>query len=307
VPTDWIPPVGSPLERDFRLFADEPVLPLGPSGSWDSGLMDPGAVVFHDGKFHMFFNAVPYFPAPISAGHAESSDGLSWSRTSADPVFRVEDVNWKSKIGTLRVNSVLVDGETWVMYFSASYSISLLTGMVGRATASSPAGPWAVDPEPVLQAGGAGAWDSGAVGNVEVLRSEEGYVMYYCAAGKIGLATSKDGIRWTKFDDPSTKDEAFAESDPVFVRPSADDPNVVRTEWGWAMAFLSTAGLGYAVSPDGVHWEETPGNPIVSLPDKQIYYSSLVLHGESAYLYFEAGGGRQTNPYLATWSETASA
>ena len=71
------PPVASPLERGFKLYVEEPVLSMGPSGSWNSGLMDPGAVIFHDGQFHMFYDAVPSFPALIEVGSRNTSTYLA--------------------------------------------------------------------------------------------------------------------------------------------------------------------------------------------------------------------------------------
>jgi hypothetical protein len=306
VPTSVPGPVPSPLERDFQLHIDEPVLSLGPSGSWDSGLMDPGGVVFHAGKFHMFYNALPYFPGEIAVGYAVSSDGMTWERVVTEPILTVDDVQWKAQIANIRVNSAVIQEDTWVLYFSASSRIGLLTGQVGRATGSSPIGPWKVDEEPVLSPGKPGEWDAEAIGHVDVLSTEDGYVMYYSAARGIGVATSPDGIHWTKHNDPDTAEPAFATSDPVLSEASAEDPNVLQTERGWVMVFLQLNKLGYATSPDGVNWTELP-EKIISLSYQSLGYSSLVLHDGRALLYFEAGQATSTpmttSTYLATWTE----
>lgn len=285
------------------------MLSLGPSGRWDSGLLDPGAVVFHDDKFHMFYNAIPYLPAQIAVGYAVSPDGIAWTRIDTQPVFTVEDVQWQSKLGNIRANSVIVEDDTWVLYFSGSYSVSSVTGMVGRATASSPTGPWSVDPEPVLKPGETGEWDAGGIGNVDVIHSDKGYIMYFSSAGGVGMATSPNGKRWTKYNDPETKEAAFAKSDPVLEKSAVEDPNVAQTSWGWAMVYLSRNGLNYATSLDGVHWTDTPDNPIISLPEKSIWYSSFVIHNDTAFLFFEVGTGSgatsKSSPYLATWEEAS--
>ena len=307
VPTAEGTPIPSPSERNFKFYADNPVLSLGPSGRWDSGFLDPGAVVFYEDKFHMFYNAIPYFPAQIAAGYAVSPDGITWTRVDTQPVFTVEDVQWKSKLGNIRANSVIVEEGTWVLYFSATYSVASVTGMVGRATASSPTGPWNVDPEPVLRPGETGEWDAGSIGNVDVIHSDKGYIMYYAGAGSLGMATSPDGKRWTKYNDPLTTETALAMSDPVLEKTEAEDPNVAQTSWGWAMVYLDRNGLNYATSLDGIHWTDASDNPILTLPEKNIWYSSFVIHDNTAFLFFEVGTGSgatgKSSPYLATWDE----
>jgi hypothetical protein len=297
----------NPLEQDFKLYTDEPVVPMGAPGTWDSGLMDPGAVVFHENQFHMFYDALQYFPDEIAVGYAVSSDGIEWTRAVNDPVFILENVPWQPEPANFRANSVLVLDGTWVLYFSGSYSYDMVAGLVGRATASAPTGPWIVDPEPVLKPGETGEWDAGIIGHVDIILVEEGYIMYYSSDQGIGMATSTDGIHWTKYDDPTTLEAPFADSDPVIAIPAPygqHDPNVVRTRNRWQMVYRSNRGLEYATSADGVHWSEALDKPLISSVDlqKTIWYSAFIIQNETAYLYFEAGGGK-TSTYLATWTE----
>ena len=310
MPATATPLIPYPLERGFKLYTDEPVLPMGSSGSWDSGLMDPGAVVYYADRFHMFYDAVPSFPALIAVGYAASTDGITWTRAVTQPVFTITNIPWQPKPTNFRMNSVMVVDGTWVLYFSASNSYTELTGLVGRATASSPIGPWTVDPEPVLKPGENGEWDAGDVGHVDVIPSDKGYVMYYSSELGIGMATSPDGIKWTKYNDPATSEAAFAKSDPVIAVPAPvgqHDPNVVHTDHGWQMVYRSDRGLEYTTSADGIHWDSATEKPLISPVDlqKTIWYSAFIVQDETAYLYFEAGS-RNTSTYLATWTETPS-
>jgi predicted GH43/DUF377 family glycosyl hydrolase len=296
-------PILGPLNRGLKLYVDKPILPLGPSGGWDSLQLDPGAVVFHDGEFHMFYNANSSWPSANAVGYAVSPDGITWTRVVMQPVFTLENIHWQSMPENIQANSVLVDGDTWVLYFSASDAVGRLTGVVGRATASSPTGPWIVDSEPVLRPGEPSEWDAWVVGHVDVINSGKDYVMYYTSSKGIGMAMSPDGIKWTKYNDPATTKTDFAKSDPVLNKPTADDPNVQQTSWGWAMVFRYEDELNYATSLDGIHWTESPDNPMVDLAGKVIWYSDFVIHDDMAFLYFEAGAG-SNSPYLATWIET---
>src|SRR5687767_14449720 len=104
--------------------------------------------------------------------------------------------------------------------------------------------------------------------------------MYYASntpngpAGGIGIATSDDGITWTKYDDPTTGG-AYAESDPIFGAGeegawdalSVFQPNVVRTENGYVMLYSgiknpSPPQRGFAFSEDGLTWTRHTQNPV---------------------------------------------
>ena len=96
----------------------------------------------------------------------------------------------------------------------------------------------------------------------------------------IGLATSSDGINWTKFDDPATTSDLYAESDPV-LKPAPFSSqwdslgvwysHVRTTATGWEMYYTGTSpgtdSLGYASSLDGVTWSKDVDNPIFEAAD----------------------------------------
>ena len=75
----------------------------------------------------------------------------------------------------------------------------------------------------VLRKGERGEWDSLNTWAPVVWKEEGIYYMLHPASGptgiRMGLATSEDGINWTKYDDPLTTEQPFAQSDPVFNDP----------------------------------------------------------------------------------------
>jgi hypothetical protein len=91
-----------------------------------------------------------------------------------------------------------------------------------------------------------------------------------------GMATSADGINWIKYDDPSTTEAPYAESDPVMgPSPSGWDSaevkcSVFKTDAGWEMlykgldsfSYNTVSEYGFATSSDGVNWSKYPGNPV---------------------------------------------
>jgi predicted GH43/DUF377 family glycosyl hydrolase len=318
------PPQPTPAPAvTFTLAVDTPVVTHGASGTYDGMYTDPGAVGYMDGGFHMFPNGFPDWPAKVGVGHAVSDDGLHWTRQGPQPVFTEAGIDYAKF--TLLASSVLKDGDQYVLYFYTWDSqASAASSSIGRATASDLAGPWTADPEPVLQPGPEGSWDSFSVLAPSVVKNADGYVMYFTGGGistdnpwQIGRATSPDGIHWTKYDDPATAVEPYAESDPVFsASPDAaawdsgfvQQPRVQLTPDGWVMLYRSGSGgagkLGLALSQDGIAWTRFGANPVLVpqiVPEgRAVWYTDLLYQGDTYFLYFELGNGAETNVYVAT-------
>ena len=315
-----------PSEGIFDAYSDDPIVPHGERGAWDGQYTDPGAVVYHNGQFHMFHNGFVGWPAQVRFGYSVSDDGYSWQRVQDEPLFDANDLDYVG-VTALASSVIVEDDGTWVLYFYSweqrSWPVS--SSRIGRATATDPLGPWTVDSEPVLEPGPEGAWDSLAVRVPSVIRTQDEYIMYYAGYTRdramIGRATSEDGVHWVKHDDPATTDELFAESDPVMV-PSGDDawdaeqlfnPRVVQTPDGWVMLYASAKyvsrpsnwHLGYAISQDGIRWRYSEA-PIVAASDikngSEIYSTDLLYANDVYYLFFEVGVGsiNATQVYLAT-------
>jgi hypothetical protein len=303
----------------FTYYGDDPEVPIvphGPAARWDGKYINPGAMLVHDGMFHMFRNGFKNWPGLVSVGYMTSSDGLMWTEAQSEPVFTSDQVPYVEDGEGADVSSaVVMEDGTWVFYF---HRVSTTRpAVIGRASASSPTGPWTIDPEPVLVPGEDDAWDDYGVAWPSVLRSGGKFYMYY--AGKsgqfgdsmIGLATSSDGVHWTKYDDPSTMDDPFAESDPVLTGEEAwatqgvDRARVVNSPEAWVMIYQGGALVkrGLAFSQDGVSWQVHPENPVIELGDfpmtATMWDTALVQSEEVYYYYTELGSSAGTDIYLA--------
>ncbi len=299
-------------------FADFELMLAPGSQNWESAFIDPGAVIYHDGQFHMFYNGISGWPAHVKVGYATSEDGINWTRMSDEPVFTGEGLDY-SGVSIFTSSAAVLEDGTWVLYF---YTIDTGNfsgpGKIGLATADSPYGPFVAADAPVLLTGPEGSWDEHAVMHPNVIPVDDGYVMYYDGNRgdsqeerdrKIGMATSPDGLVWTKYDIPSTTADVVAESDPIFKtggfgdwdRDRVMDPNVFKTENGWVMIYGSNHfdvdkqrrdyRLGIAISEDGVNWNKPEDNQILStLADKgwnAIYLVTAVHVDNTTYLYFD--------------------
>jgi beta-xylosidase len=311
---------------------DEASIWHGEDGEWDGQYTDPGAVIFHDGQFHMFRNGFVGWPAWAGIAYHTSTDGSVWNEYSDEPVLTTDEVPF-AEVGALATSALVLDDGTWVLYLytvGSSFADGPATYSIARATASDPAGPWEVYPEPVLLPGSDGEWDDAQVSAASVVHTADGYVMYYDGNDgrnnhMIGMATSMDGLVWTKYDDPATTDAPYAESDPVLMpsdNPDAWDavrvmqPNVVQTPQGWVMSFRSSGrspqrdqGYGFALSQDGITWNLYEDNPVFwdqEVQRRHLWYHELVYHDGMYYLIFEMARGfrNETDIYFATVNGT---
>ncbi len=315
----------------FTTYGDRPVLQGSENGP-DRGRIDPGAVIFHEGRYHMFRNAFQTWPGPVSIGYRVSEDGLTWKSGAGRPVLTTEDIGWDGIVAANATSALVEDDGTWVLYFHTwhTLSASLGDGFIGRATAPAPEGPWTLDPEPVLRMGADAAdWDGGQVSQASVIRSGGQYRMYYTGADRsgfmrIGLAFSEDGITWKKYDDPETDEAPFAASDPVLEpdpgswdRQAAYQSRVVQTPGGLVMVYKTFArqpfaSYGIALSADGVHWEKSDRNPVVipeAVPDGVSLEGPGFLYHDGIYrLYTEAftGSATQTEIYMLFFADQSA-
>lgn len=306
---------------DFALVDDQPVIAHSEAG-WDSQRIDPGAVVWHNGRFHMFRNAFDQWPGATTIGYSVSDDGLTWQDGSNVPILTTAAIGWDGIVAA-NVSSALVEPDgTWVLYFHSWHtrSANLGSGFIGRATAAAPDGPWTPDPDPVLRmSDDPDAWDGGQVSQATVWQTEAGYYMIYTGADKtgfmrLGLARSSDGIQWEKQADPILEPDSNS-----WDANGTYQARVVETPAGYVMLYKTFgsnpfAAYGLAVSADGENWEKTADNPII-LPDILPAGTSLeapaFLYKDGIYHLFTEGfttSRSQTDIFLLAFAdETASA
>ncbi|MFN2145145.1 MAG: SUMF1/EgtB/PvdO family nonheme iron enzyme [Anaerolineales bacterium] len=206
-------------------------------------------------------------------------DGISWEQVSEGSVFSADDVPYEDNV--VLASDMLVENDgTFVLYFHTTSSTPYKVGSrIGRATAVSPEGPWLADPEPALIPSESG-WDSFEVKYPCVLKVNGEYLMYYQGTHRsngaisFGLATSDDGITWTRREDPIYT----ADQIPWEEYGSIRYPAVVHTPDGFIMLYR-VQGAEYsnaytlAVSPDGVHWKPGQDTPAINL-DQYVAWST---------------------------------
>ena len=290
-------PVGVPAEGEggWRKCSANPLL-----GGSDGVLFDV-AVIAVGGVFRMWSS---WRTTGAIAGSV-SIDGVHWSRPRV--VLEPGRQGWMAKVNRPAV--VRTQDGRWHMWFTGQTE---KRSSIGYAQ-SDDGWSWDLMTEsPVLEAGC--EWEKAAVMAPCVLVDQDGTLKMWYAAGEqyepdaIGLATSTDGINWTKHG-----------SNPIFEprpdlqweRAKVTAPSVVRID-DWYYLFyigfedIGTARIGVARSRDGIRdWQRMIANPIVA-PERRAwdrtatYRPAVVHHAGRWYLWYNGRSGRREQIGLAT-------
>lgn len=312
-PTNW---VKSP---------SNPVFSLGDSTAWDSFVIG-GTMLEDEGVLKMWYsgqNGDTASTALYQIGLATSTDdGLTWTREPSNPVLAASASGWDNMIAWRPF--VLRDGDTLRMWYVGSDGYN--TAGVGYATSTDGGITWEkYSGNPVLL-GLYGGWDWFIIYGIFVTHPEpDEYRLWYSAFGnpdylyRIGLATSEDGINWTRYGAPVLRPSEDPES---FDELGVWDPFIVweddryRMWYGGAHEEDERYRIGSATSPDGITWtkETGPGDYGCELDvggpgrwDGHILLSpQIFVEGDSYKMFFSAdsGVGSATRPIVGVGRET---
>jgi len=160
----------------------------------------------------------------------------------------------------MRMNSVLYENGIFKMWYagfdSANYRTGYATSMDGINWTKQNSG------NPVLGLGGVGTWDSNLVAVGAVINDGGTYKMWYSGQNgvntQVGLATSSDGITWTKYaNNPVMKISAGT----FYSNHIGPGSSVIKEGKTYKMWFNGNNGngnngahIGYATSTDGIAW-----------------------------------------------------
>lgn len=292
-----------PAQTDWSHVVNQPVLGYGLAGNWDEGAVFWPAVIKDGDTLRMWYSGTNEVLGlgVTQIGYAWSLNGALWHRHVRNPVLSA-DLFWEG--GIVVSPAVAKDGAVFKMWYGAA---GVPPRIIGHAISADGIN-WQKHPEPVLQLGPPGDWDGSIVGPGTIIIENGIYKIWYwggreiwpLSVMQIGLATSADGIHWTKYDDAATRAAPHADSDPVLKIGNRGEwdqhrvwsPAVLAAESGYEMWYAGRAGyttppqwVGYATSRDGIAWEKSRQNPIIAnRPDWGFsYITSAVLDFNGYY------------------------
>lgn len=241
----------------FHVVGSAPVITASMFSDRNSVL--PGAVTpAADGTHHAWVIAFGRSPGTQEIHHLTSPDAVAWTE-QADA--SLADLSAGLGNPGAMPTSVLEESDGWVMYFVGTLATGERGWDIWRATAPGPDGPWSRSDGPVFRRAAAGAWDAGALDFPTVIPTEDGYAMFYSAIptlesseGAVGLATSPDGVEWTRHGDPVAAAGLCGGFDDRAVhqpRVLVGGTGLYLVYAGYAGALDSRPGIGFATSIDG--------------------------------------------------------
>ncbi len=254
-------------------------------------------ICFDNGKYKMWYmNLYPAGRGDIS--YAESEDGVNWSNISQSPVLTAGEYgSWDDQ--TVGMGAIYKENGVYKLYYLGmrgpydKKQIGLATSQDGIK--------WEKYPNPVLES----TDNEYQLGIQAVIKIGSTYYMYYGAypynstVSTINLATSTDGIQWTRY-----SSNPIIKASDQWENNSITYASVVQEDDGLLLLYMNTAhdGFGLARSTDGIHWTKDQNNPVFS-PEKvsnnwcyKISYPYLGKYGNEYRIYYTGVD------YNNTWS-----
>lgn len=246
-----------------------PILRLGPTGSWDSTILICQHILFDQsrGQFEMWY--VGGNPAGVfGVGYATSTDGANWTKYAGNPILTVTEP-WE---GTLIEGQTLLKVNGVYKMWYGGLALGSDVSHIGYAESTDGIHWVKHTGNPIISPAGGDPlpWDGYSVDTPDVYFDGTTYHMYYRGWRKksgvswIGHATSTDGIRWVR--DPANPvlltataggawDNFQIYRARVFPGQGAPDPNrfVVDRMWftGRDHTLKSQVGLAFRVRRAG--------------------------------------------------------
>ncbi len=247
-------------------------------------------IIYDNGIYKMWYLCT-YNAGTGNVWYAESTDGIHWVNKSDSPVLDVDTTSaWDDH--AIGGGSVIKDGNIYKMHFNG---LRENYGQSSTGLAISTDGiKWQKFSNPVLPDDSLNQYH---IGTETVLKVGGTYYLYYGAspvnnydAFTINLATSADGITWTKY-----------QGNPILTASLSWEgigityPSVIYDGNQFVMIYENSARdkEGIAYSSDGIHWTKNQNPVFTKYQTKwaQIDYPFLIKVGNEYRIYYSCGTG----------------
>jgi predicted GH43/DUF377 family glycosyl hydrolase len=272
---------------------DNPVLDIGPPGSWDDNRVSSPAVIFKGNIYHMWYTGND--GSNITMGYAISPDGINWTKSNSNPILSVGPAgSWDSVYA--ETPSVVFNGTILQMWYTgklgSTYRIGYATGYAKLPDKAL----WTKnEANPVLDTGPPSSWDDLKAVHPTVVFKDNLYHMWYAGLGpsgyKIGLANSTDGINWEK----CSLNPVLDAGPSAWEGAKVETPTVLFDGTTFHMWYSGFNGavyrIGYANSSNGIKWNKH-STPVLNpdTPWDNIHvYSPAVLYNEGTFHMWYSG------------------
>jgi len=277
-------------QTTWKKFQGNPIVPNSREIDWvysASVLYDES-----DGMYKMWYSALLRSTPFLQVMYATSYDGIGWHQNIVDPVLESGSFGEFDYGGISDPCVLYADGE-YKMYYTGQAGNSWQTGL---ATSQDGIQWTKHSSNPVLGIGS--GWESVGHGSVEVSYEDGIYRMLYSgfdgSKHMIGLATSSDGILWTRYSgNPVFRPATSGNWDSFSVFASAHF--VYQGQFYLFYVGKPQNGIGLTTSPDAITWTRIRSTPIISPGafgtwESTILTGSMVLRDGSPQFWYTGFG-----------------
>ncbi len=233
-----------------------PVLSPGSPGSWDSDDVLNPSVIKTAGTYLNLYSG--FDGQTWRSGVATSVDGIEWKKQTQ--TLQPDPATWEGSY--IAANGTLIEHHGLAYYYQAGLPPRIA---LARQNSGAHSAAWKKEAQPVLALGPYGSWDEWGVADPYVIDVAGRLYMFYLGMDRahrqrLGLATSPDGVTWTKLrSNPVLELGSFG----TFDENGLGEPAVWTSNGFYWMLYTGrdqaeNRRLGLARSTDGVHWEKRP-------------------------------------------------
>ena len=242
---------------DWVDYNKNPVITNSGSSYGINGIGNP-RVIMENGLYKMWYKNLEN-NGISTISYAISNDGISWEKVGDGPVINLgEQGSWDA--GAVTTGPIIKENGMYKMYYSGAVEAHK-PWQIGLAISSDGIN-WEKYPNPVINSGD--GWDY-SIGADAIVKRDSIYYLYYRGwqpplTYQEGLATSTDGINWTKYagNPVLTPSENWEGTGAYYT-------SVIFENKEFKMLYMGTnAEFGKAISDDGIHWIKDSGNPYFS-------------------------------------------
>lgn len=250
---------GGPVTNNWIDYLYNPIISSSRNYYDFYGVTQP-QVLYENGLYRMY-----YFGIASSAQkyvlYAESNDGIQWHHPVQNPILNPGAYGtWDS--WAVHPGAVFKDDDNVYKMYYYGYSDQYNQWHIGLATSSDGIN-WEKHPQPILF--GTSGWEY-QIGSSSIIKKNGIYYLYYFGRTtpnyRIGLATSTDGINFTKFaGNPILSNTLSWEGTGVIYPAVIKDGSILK------MIYTNSTGSGFglATSSDGIEWTKANNNPFFTV------------------------------------------
>lgn len=287
-------------------FVGNPVISGSGNNTWDKHVFMGNTIFNADSIRYEMFYCGSYGSEvgwrPYRTGLAYSTDKINWTKYSGNPIFTPDSGTWDE--GSTEGTSVIRENGQYKMWYSGGPENA---PKIGYATSTDGINWTKHSGNPIITPG-IDPWESAGVAYPMVIAVAGGYVMWYTGfssndVGKIGRATSTDGINWQK---DAVHNPVVSPEPGITGLYSGSTIKVGNKLYMYYTGYTnSSRHAKLAISSDeGITWEVYSGNPVLtsgpsgSWDSDYLEAGSVLLEEDSVFYMWYAGSSSASGSYL---------